>query len=170
MTTLRAEISIDAPAAAVWDVIAHQFDRVGEWATAIPSSSPLPGPSLVADAPVAGRECRTGVSMIPQVIERLIAYDETSYTFTYQAENLPGFLAAARNQWHVTALGEHRSTVSLDATLTVRGVLGRIMYLPLRLQIARTSPQFLHDLKHGRASSREQRQLRGASATRPRRG
>lgn len=161
MTTLRAEVSIDAPVAAVWEVVAHRFDRVGEWATVIRSSSPAPGVSLVADAPVAGRVCRTGIGLVPEVTERIVAYDEVNHTFTYEAENLPSFLGAARNQWRVTALDDDRTAVSLEATLHVRGLLGRVMYLVLRLQIARTSPQFLQDLKHyiehGRPSPCKQR-------------
>jgi hypothetical protein len=66
--------------------------------------------------------------------------------------------------WRVTTIDQHRSTVSLEATLHTRGILGRILYPVLRLQIARTSPQFLNDLKHyaehGRPSPDKQRQLR----------
>jgi len=164
MTTLRAEVIIDAPAAAVWEVVAHRFDRVGEWATAIASSVPTPGPSLIAQAPVAGRACRTGIAMVPEVTERIIAYDEANHTLTYKGEGLPTFLGSARNQWRVTALDERRTRVGLEATMDVRGVLGRLMYLVLRLQLTRTSPQFLHDLKyyveHGQPSPRKQRQLR----------
>jgi len=38
MTTLTSQIVIDTPAGAVWRVIAHQFDRIGDWATAISAS------------------------------------------------------------------------------------------------------------------------------------
>jgi Polyketide cyclase / dehydrase and lipid transport len=164
MTTLHAEVIIDAPAAAVWEVVAHQFDRIGEWATAIVSSAPTPGPSPIARAPVAGRACRTGIALVPQVTERIVAYDEANHTLTYQAVDTPSFLGTARNQWRVTTLDESRTRVSLDATVQVHGILGRLMYLVLGLQIARTRPQFLHDLKHfvehGRPSPRKQRQFR----------
>jgi len=164
MTTLNAEVIINAPVAAVWEVVAHRFDRVGEWATVIAASAPTPGPPLVAQAPVAGRTCRTGIAMIPQVTERLVAYDEANHTLTYQAEDLPRVLGTARNQWHVSALDERRTRVSFDATIEVRGLVGQLTYLVLRLQLARTSTRFLHDLKHyveqGQPSPRKQRQLR----------
>jgi hypothetical protein len=170
MTTVRAHVSVDAPAAAVWEVVAHQFDRVGDWATAIPSSNPAPGPALAAEAPVAGRECHTGIRMVPEITERIVAYDEAGRTLTYRAENLPGFLAAAHNQWRVTAVDEHHSTVSLKATVHMRGILGRLFYPAFRLQIARTSPRFLNDLKYyveyGQPSPSKQRQLRAGRSRR----
>jgi hypothetical protein len=42
MTALTSDIVIDAPADVVWQVIAHQFDRIGDWATAIPASAWCP--------------------------------------------------------------------------------------------------------------------------------
>jgi hypothetical protein len=164
MTRLHAHVVINAPAAAAWTVVAHQFDRVGEWATAIPVSAATPGPAA-AGAPVAGRVCRTGIRMIPEVVERIVVYDETARTLTYQAEGLPAFLGTARNQWRVEAVDDQHTRVRLEATLQVRGVLGWLAYLVLRVQLARTGRRFLQDLKHyvehREPSPRKRRQLPG---------
>jgi hypothetical protein len=89
MKTISASIVIAAPADVVWEAIGHRFDRVGEWATAIRSSSPAAGPPATAQAPVAGRVCRTGLALLPEVTERITAYDEARRALTHQAELLP---------------------------------------------------------------------------------
>lgn len=164
MAILRAEVSIDAPAAAVWEVVAHQFDRVGEWATAIPSSTPAHTVTQGTGVPVAGRICRTGMALVPEVTERIVAYDEARRTLTYQGEGLPRVLGIPRNQWRVETVVDRRTRVSLEATLPVRGVVGRLMYLLLRRRLARAGAQLLDDLKHyveqGHPSPDKQRQLR----------
>lgn len=102
--------------------------------------------------------------MVPEVEEHIIAYDETNRSLTYQGHGMPKFIKTARNRWHVEALGGRRSRVSLEATLESQGIFGRLMYVFLRLQLARVGPQFLSDLKyyveHGDPSPRKQRQPR----------
>jgi hypothetical protein len=166
MTRITAHITIEAPAETVWAVLAHQFDRIGAWATAIPSSSPLPRASPVEGAPVAGRVCHTGMRLVTEVTERIVTYDEQRRTLTYQVENPPRFLKAARNRWQVEALSDQRTRVTMEATVEPRGVTGWLLYLALRVQLARAVPQFVEDLKHhleqGRPSPRKQRQLDAA--------
>lgn len=178
MPTLSKHRIVNAPADAVWQVVGRQFDRIGEWATAIKTSTAIPAatqtttatdaPAAAAmgTAPVAGRVCHTGVRLVPQITERLVAYDDTDRTLTYQAEQQPRFLKAARNHWRVEAIDERRSRISLHATVQPRGVLGWLGYLLLRVQLARLATEFLHDLQHyiehGRPSPRKQRQLDAA--------
>jgi hypothetical protein len=77
MVALTRSIVVQAPADAVWRVVAGGFDRIGEWATAIPASIPAstanPITALasepVTDAPVPGRVCRTGVALVPEVTD-----------------------------------------------------------------------------------------------------
>src|SRR4029450_2010867 len=100
MPYLFTEFVVAAPADAVWDVIGRRFDRIGEWAAAIPASTApplshrtahrpagtppgralprLPVGQIVGGAPVAGRVCTTGVRLVPRVTETLVAYDETN--------------------------------------------------------------------------------------------
>src|SRR5262245_2070457 len=163
MTTLRAHANIDAPAIAVWDLLAHEFDRIGDWATVVPKSHLLPGEPRVAGAPVAGRVCATAFGTIPEVTERITAYDEAGRTLAYEAVGLPPFVGTASNRWSVTALDGRRCRVDLEATLQVRGVLGWVLYPAIRMQIFRAGPRFLADLKHfaetGHPSTRKLRQL-----------
>jgi Polyketide cyclase / dehydrase and lipid transport len=166
MATIRAAVTIEAPADEVWEVVAHQFHRVGDWATAIPTSTAITGVTARVDAPVIGRVCTTGVQMVPEVEERIVAYDEANRTLSYEGHGMPEFIKTARNRWHVQPLDDRRSRVSLVATLEHRGILGQFVYVFLRLQLTRVGPQFLSDLKyyieHGAPSPRKERQLRAA--------
>jgi hypothetical protein len=139
MPNLSTEFVVDAPAEAVWDVVGRRFDRIGEWATAIAASQAVPARSdslataapaglavvpAVLDAPVTGRICRTGVRLLPQVTELLVAYDDATRTLTYRASGLPAFVTIAENTWTVTPIDQHRTQVSLHARFDTRGLLG----------------------------------------------
>jgi Polyketide cyclase / dehydrase and lipid transport len=166
MPLLTSHIIIDAAAESVWEVVAHRFDRIGDWATAIPSSTATAEPSAVG-APVAGRVCHTGLRQAPEVTETVMAYDNTDRTLTYQATaGLPAFIALARNQWQVTALDDGRTQVTFAAHVEVRGLLGRLAWWVLLLQVRYTGRHLLADLKHyverGTPSARKQRKARTA--------
>jgi hypothetical protein len=104
MSMLTRQFTVEASADAVWDLVGRRFDRIGDWATAIASSAAIaPTPSetaptrspapTVVDAPVAGRVCQTGMRLLPQVTETVVAYDDAARTLTYQASGLPAFVA-----------------------------------------------------------------------------
>lgn len=163
MTELSTDLIVGAPADQVWEVIGPGFDRIGEWATAIPTSTATPParPAIDAadggglrlpvaaaiDAPVAGRVCRTGIRLVPEVTETLIDYDDANRTLTYQASGMPRFVTLARNTWTVTPLDTHRSRVSLHAQFDTRGLLGLLGWAILA-QTRRTSRHLADDLRH----------------------
>lgn len=177
MASLSNHVVIEAPADVVWEVVAHQFDRIGEWATAIPSSAGGGvGPPSV-DAPVPGRVCHTGIRMVPEVAETIVAYDEDRRTLTYEATaGMPAFVTRARNRWQVTALDSRQSRVAFEGEIELRGLFGRLAVGLLLIQLGRTGRHLLDDLKyyveHSTLSPRKQRQLSRAAAkskaTRPR--
>jgi hypothetical protein len=171
MVELTQTVVIDAPAEAVWRVVAGGFDRIGEWATAIPSSMACPVPAPPPGAPVAGRTCRTGVAMVPEVTETIVAFDAAARTLTYEATaGMPSFVTLARNRWQVVAEDERQCRVTLAAELRVRGPFGWPARWWLLARVGRTGRFLLDDLKHyvehGTASPRKQRQLARAVAGR----
>jgi hypothetical protein len=164
MVALTQTILVQAPAEAVWQAVAAGFDRVGEWATAIPASTACPVPGSVTGAPVPGRVCRTGMALVPEVTETIVAFDEAGRTLTYEATaGIPSFVTLARNRWQVTAVGEQRSRVTFAAELRVRGPLGWLARWWLLARVGRTGRFLLDDLRHyvehGVASPRKRRQL-----------
>lgn len=190
MTELCTDLIIAAPADQVWKVIGPGFARIGDWATAIPTSTAIAiatPPSVAApadvatrgrsrlpvaaaiDAPVVGRVCRTGIRLVPEVTETLVAYDDAERTLTYQAGGMPAFVALARNTWTVTPIDAHRCRVALRARFDTRGLFGLLGRWAILAQTRRASRHLADDLRHyvetGTPSPRKQRQQR---RTRPR--
>lgn len=160
MSTLSAQITVEAAADAVWEVIGRRFDRIGEWATAIPASVALESSALAPAAPVAGRVCTTGVPFVARVTEALVAYDDAGRTLTYEATGLPRFVTAARSTWTVTALSPEWSRVTLEARFETRGTIGRLaMAIQIRLAGRRLAEDLRHYVEHGIPSPRKRRQL-----------
>jgi hypothetical protein len=176
MPELSTDIIVAVPADRVWDVIGRRFDRIGDWATAIPVStalrhnpaavdSGLPVAAVDLDAPVAGRVCHTGIRLVPQVTETLTAYNDTNRTLTYHASaGMPAFVTLARNTWTVTPLDSRRSRVSLHARFDTRGLLGLFGRWAILARTHRASRHLADDLRHyvetGQPSPRKLRQLR----------
>lgn len=170
MPKISKELVLAAPAEAVWQVLGPGFARIGDWATAIPASAPTPAAPIPAagtrliDAPVTGRVCSTGLRIVPEVTETLVAYDDANRTLTYEAAGMPSFVTTARTTWTVTPLGTHRSTITLNAQFDTRGWIGALARRWLLLQVGRTSRHLADDLRHyvehGTPSPRKQRQLR----------
>jgi hypothetical protein len=156
-------VVIDAEAEAVWRVVAGGFDRIGEWATAIPTSIACPVPAPATDAPVPGRVCQTGVAMVPEVTQTIVAFDDATRTLAYEASaGMPSFVTLARNRWQVTVEDESRSRVRFTAQVRVRGPLGWVVRWWLLARVGRTGRFLLDDLKYveqGTASPRKRRQL-----------
>lgn len=151
MTDLSSHIIIDSPADTVWEVIAGRFDRIGDWATAIPASAAAPpDPGLVhLAAPVAARTCDTGIRLLPQVTETITGFDPAARTLTYQATaGMPAFVTAARNTWTVTSLTANQCRVDIAAEFTTRGILGRIARTLILTRVADDGRHLLDDLKH----------------------
>jgi hypothetical protein len=174
MPEITAQLRIDAPADLVWEVIGPGFARIGEWASVIPASAPVPVPATtpgsgaglpaaVAVPPVPGRVCTTGSRILPQVTELLVAYDPAGRTLTYQASGMPAFVTLARNTWTVTPDGERACLVTLAAQFQARGVMGLLARWVAVIQSRRNArllqTDLRHYLSHGIPSPRKQRQL-----------
>jgi hypothetical protein len=73
---LRAATVIDAPADRVWQVIAYEFDRIGDWATAITSSALSSRRTGRWRGRWPGGYARAGLSLVPEVTETIVAFDQ----------------------------------------------------------------------------------------------
>jgi hypothetical protein len=146
---IRSHTTINAPAAAVWRVIAHQFDAIGEWASSIPTSYAAPEVSPPPGAEVGARVCATGVRGFQDVHEQYTFYDEGSMRFTYEATaGLPSIVRHAENSWQVFSLDQSRCQVEAQAVVDLRTVPGLILAPLLRMQMHRLGRQTFEELKY----------------------
>ena len=160
----QKSIVIDAPADRVWEVVAHEFDRVGEWSSAVQSS----GPNTAADAPdgatVGGRVCATDFGDLKETFTN---YSEANKQFSFEVEGMPSFVTLARNTTRVRPTGPNSAEVSLAIRMDTNAV-GKVMGPMFAIKLKTTLNSFLEELKayveDGELSKRKQKQLAKAAA------
>jgi hypothetical protein len=146
---LRSHLAINAPATEVWQVIAHQFDAIGQWASSIPASYAVPEAPAPLGAEVGARVCATGVRGFKDVREQFTFYDEQAMRLAYEATaGLPWIVRHANNHWHVRPLGQSRCEVDAQADVDLRAVPGVFLAPLLKVQMHRLGCQVLEELKY----------------------
>jgi len=146
---LKSHMTINASAKKVWRVLAHDFDTIGQWASAIPRSQAIADLPAPEGAQVGGRVCATAVPGFADVQETFMYYDEPSMRFGYQAtEGRPWFLKRAENHWVVRSLGPHTSLVEARAELDVSLFPALFLAPLLKLHMGRVGVRSFEELKY----------------------
>lgn len=152
-------IEVDVDAERLWDIVAHDFDRVGEWSSAVQSSGVNPKATAPEGATVGGRVCATDFGDLE---ETFTAYDEANRRFTFVVTGMPSFITHAQNTVGVRPIGADRSSVSLNIRMETSTV-GKVMGPMFAIKLKNTLDTFLTELKafaeRGELSSRKQKQL-----------
>lgn len=155
--------SINAPIDRVWQVVAHDFDKVGEWSSAVQSSGANLEASIPDGATVGGRVCATDFGDLK---ETFTAYDEAKHTFTFRVTGMPSFITLAQNTVKVTPSGGGTTDVSLNIQMETNAV-GKIMGPMFAIKLKSALNAFLDELKiyveRGELSSRKKKQLAKAA-------
>jgi hypothetical protein len=143
---VSASIDIDAPAEQVWEIIGPGFERVSDWASAIPESraTDAPGPNGAAST---GRICTVAATGFDHLTEELTEYQPSAQRLTYRAaQGMPSFVTEARNTWQAEPRPGGGSTFTMQADMQVVGI-ARLMAPFLRLYLKRIGRRTSHDLK-----------------------
>lgn len=164
---LKGKIDINAPADQVWQVIAHNYGDIGQWAAMIPASSAITGGPAPDGAPVAGRVC--SAQGFGDVREQFTYYDESARRFGYiAAEGLPSFISRAENNWSVRSLGPDISEVTMRGEIDFPVFPGLLLMPIFKLVMGRKGKQMAEELKYfvenDEPHPRKQKQLRQAAA------
>lgn len=144
---VRKSMQINAPAGVVWQIVAHEFEDVGKWASDVEHSQKTPDLNLLDGADVSGRVCS---SQYGDISENFIHFDEAGMTFTYDAEGdaVPFFIKRTTNTWTVEAIGEQACMVSFQPEATFVPVIAMLVYLPMRIFMGTVLKKTLEELKH----------------------
>ncbi len=122
---LQITQEINASAEKVWEILAHQFAEIGEWAPNVPSSrvvemSEVPAEFKVAkDAPVPGRVVSNPLG---DVTETLTEYSEENKTFKFEAAGPAPMFSHSNNTTRVVDQGTNKCMVTFDLQLQPKGV------------------------------------------------
>lgn len=138
----KREITINASANHLWTILAQDYDKIGEWATAVVESSPNP------DVPEGeGRVCSTSFGDNKEIITHL---DEQERSFTYAVEfaKVPFFLEGIDNTWIVEPQGDNQSLVSMNADVRLKTVVGTLIAPLMKRRMEKGFVGLLEELKY----------------------
>lgn len=167
---LRAEVNINAPAAAAWRILGECWAHIGHWAAPI-TASVLDG-ELCAGTVRTCHIARFG-PVAPGVIkERLLEFDADAQALAYETiAGMPGFIARATNRWSVHPREDGTCVVQSHATVTLRGpitLVAPILRRTFRSNGARVLEELRHRVETGRPHPRKvaamQRESKGDDA------
>lgn len=154
---VKRQINVNAPTSQMWHILAEDYDKVGEWATAVEESTPNP------DVPVGeGRVCVTTFGDNKETITQI---DEQKRTFTYEVEfaKSPFILEGIENTWIVEPVGSNQSLVSMSANVNLKTVFGHLLGPLLKRRMEKGFDSLLEELKYfaetGQVHWRKQEQL-----------
>ncbi len=151
---------IQAPVEKVWAVVAHDFDKVGEWSSAVADSGPNLDAQVPDGATVGGRVCAT--PGFGDLTETFTQYSEADTEFTFEATGLPSFVTLAQNHVTVRPAGAGRSEVTLDITMETNAI-GKVMGPMFAIKLKQTLTTYLEELtnyvERGEVSKKKAKQL-----------
>lgn len=146
MIEVKRQITVNAPIEKVWQVLAHEFDRVGEWASSIAQSKRNPDAVTPTGAAMGGRACV--VPGFGGLKETITHYDEKRLTFSYEAtEGMPFFVTKAGNTWSLVPQGQ-TTLVNMHLVADVNFLPGKLMEPVMRRQFSRNASDIVEELKH----------------------
>jgi hypothetical protein len=124
---VRKNATFNVSADRLWSILADDFDKVGDWARTVDSSSAKLGAVVPEGANVGGRVCEApGFGAIDEILTSYNA-EERSYAFTATASKIPSFVRNITNHTAVKALGPEQSELELKITADADGIRGAIV-------------------------------------------
>ena len=161
MIVIEKKVQINAPISDVWKVSAIEFENIDQWDGNVRTSESL-GASRTS-APISGRVCHMYSG--GKTKERFVEFDENVYSFAYEiAQGLPGFVVSAHNHWSHSAISSSETQLSMRVVMHVKGILGFLMQVPIKAQMAKVLTKAQEELKYyienGRAHPRKQKKLK----------
>ncbi len=162
---MKKTLRVNRDADHVWDIVAHDFENVGRWSSAVVSSGLNPEAAVPEGASVGGRVC--DVPGIGDLKETFTAFDNDRKQFTFQVTGMPSFITLAQNTVTVRPVGAGASDVSLNIEMETNAI-GKVMGPMFKIRLTKTLDSFLTELKdyaeRGEISAKKQKQLAKAGA------
>lgn len=164
---IKNQITINASAKKIWDVLANDFENISLWASVITKSKAITGIPSPKGAKVGGRICSApGFS---EAQEEFTYYDEQSMRYGYKGtKGLPFFIKYAENNWVVRSLEGDKSMVEWEAEVDFNLFPGLFIAPIFKLVMGRKSSHMGEELKYyvenNQPHPRKQKQLQAVQA------
>lgn len=149
MKTVR-KIEINKPVEDVWQVLAVDFDKIGDWSSLVPKSVASNNGELAEGAHCTGRVCDlSNKPNGPQAIEDITYFDGKSHTLKFDIIPINSNLPVVKNK--VTAkLNEKangKTEVIWNSDLTLSTV-GKVLQPAIKLGVKKGFDQLLEEMKY----------------------
>jgi len=138
------QVTINAPADKVWEVLARDFADTGTWATAVSSSVAHKDVAPVNNSHVGGRVCQTDFG---EVNEDFTAYDDQNKTFSYKGDIKSKILKNVTNSAEVISQDENTTLVKITPEIGL-SFIGMFMAPMLKMKLSKLTDEVLDDLKY----------------------
>jgi hypothetical protein len=138
------EVSINAPADRVWDIVGHNFAKIGNWDGSVSSSIVNNSFPKVNGSPYGGRVCETSFGTIN---EKFTAYDEKGMTFSFQGDITSPVFSNVLNTVTVIPVNANKSRVITSPNVDLT-FLGKVMSPLLKAGLGSAIKKGLEDLKY----------------------
>ena len=138
------DITINAPAKKVWDILGHKFADVGQWSRLVSQSVVNNDAPKVNNSRVGGRLCETSIGKIS---EEFTAYDEGGMTFSFKGVITSKVFSNVISTNAVTAIDENTSKVTVTPNVDLKA-FGILMYPLIKMNLGKLIKQGLIDLKY----------------------
>ena len=138
------QISINAPAEKVWDILGRDFVNVGTWATAVSHSEVNASIPSVNNSPVGARTCTTSFG---KASEEFTAYDDAKRTYSFKGVFESKMFTNVTSSAQVESVNESTSVTKLTPEVELT-FLGKLMYPIIKMQLNKSIVQALEDLKY----------------------
>ena len=144
---VQREITIDVPAAQLWEMVGPGFVEVYKWSSNVDHAEGA-GTSPFEGAVCDERFCDVNVKGFSKISEKLIQYDEGKMNLAYAVNSgMPGFISRAENDWTVVPVAGNRSKLVMKAHFEVKGLMGAFMKGMMKKKMIKTLETVLNDAK-----------------------
>ncbi len=144
------KIVIDKPASDVWKVVALDFHKISDWMSSVPKSQQINAGTPVEGATMVGRVCqRTKDPNGLSVTEKITFYDDKNYKMHVEVVPTNGTIPIVKTNLiiYLNSINGNKSSVTFDADVELK-MLGKILYLLIRLRIKKYYNEMLEELKY----------------------
>jgi len=138
------QITVNAPAEKVWDVLGRDFANIGVWSTTVSHSVANDKLACVNNSPVGGRYCETSFGKIS---EEFTAYDDDKKTFSFKGVFDSMMFKSVINTSGLRSIDENTTEVSFGPNVQL-SFIGTLMSPMIRMMLGRAVDTILDDLKY----------------------